>query len=517
MTDAERLALALQNRSVPMASPSGEFIPTPPLPMQPQVSPYNPIGIGETALSIGTGALAQPIASMYGVGSQMFGGDGKQAANKLAEALTYQPTTEYGQATSQALGEFADKSGLSSLPPFLGLPAPRMGAGAGRFAAQEYGMPVVEKGLSMYEQGRLTPGFSPVSDVYRPNLPKTPDPSVGTRFQSDYIGGLVDKTPFDLSTKKGASILISPWDSSSRNQSISSVSDIYLPENVVTHGGQAFARDINHVSQNIGGASNLDIAKRLKTRDEIARAENLAAGGTGEILYMPSTMGAGAENFSVMPANLLTGIIDKANAPISAIKDLDQSIRDFKIPKGVGEKRVVTQPFKDFKGIMTEEGRNQLLTGEGLGSTAGELRKAFTNRMYLVGNQKAFGFNAEDVARSILDQDLVGVPKGFIGNTVIQGTEGGMKLLPPTSPSYDTNTSGKYLGTLGGNFPIETLMPDVYNFAAQRHMGKKANLRNMAIGDLEKSNRNVAQIIDDRVIENYQKRLAELLKTGNKY
>jgi hypothetical protein len=158
--------MALQNRSVPMASPSGEFIPTPPLPMQPQTSPYNPIGIGETALSMGTSVLAQPIASMYGVGSQMFGGDGKQSANKLAEALTYQPTTKYGQATSQAFGEFADKSGLSSLPPFLGLAAPRIGAGAAKFAAQEYGMPAVEKSLSMYEQGRLTPGLKPVSDIF---------------------------------------------------------------------------------------------------------------------------------------------------------------------------------------------------------------------------------------------------------------------------------------------------------------------------------------------------------------
>jgi hypothetical protein len=165
MTDAERLAMALQ-RSVPMASPTGEFIPTPPLPMQPQISPYNPIGIGETALNIGTSALAQPIASMYGVGSQMFGGDGKQAANRLADALTYQPTTEYGQASSQAFGEFADKSGLSSLPPFLGLPAPRVGAGAAKFAAQEYGTPIAEKGLSMYEQGKLTPGLKPVSEMF---------------------------------------------------------------------------------------------------------------------------------------------------------------------------------------------------------------------------------------------------------------------------------------------------------------------------------------------------------------
>jgi len=519
MTDAERLAIMLQqDRSVPMVTPTGEFIPTPPISKPAQVNPYNPIGLGETALSLGTGAIAMPLAGWFGAGTELFGGDGKAAAGRLADALTYKPTTDYGQASLSAFSDFADKSGLSSLPPVVsGIPNPRLGAGATRYAGQQYGMPLLEKSMTMYEQGKLTPGFNPVSELYRPNLPKTPDPSVGTRFQSDYIGGLVDKTPFDLSTKKGASILISPWDSSSRNQNISNVSDIDLPKNVVTHGGQAFARDIAHVNQNIGGASNLDIAKRLQTRDEIARAENLAAGGTGEILYMPSTMGAGAENFSVMPANLLTGIIDKSNAPKAAINDLDQSIRDFKIFKGVGEKRVMTQPFKDFKGIMTEEGRNQLVTGEGLKSTAGELRKAFTDRMYMVGNQKAFGFNAEDVARSILDPDLIDVPKGYIGNTVIQGTEGGMKLLPPTSPSYNTNTSGKYVGTLGGNFPIETLMPDVYNFAAQRHMGKKANLRNMAIGDLEKSNKNVAQIINDRVIENYQKRLADLLKTGNKY
>lgn len=166
MTDAERLALALQNRSVPMASPSGQFIPTPPLPMQPQVSPYNPIGIGELALSMGTGALAQPIASLYGVGSQLFGGDGKQAANKLAEALTYQPTTSYGQATAQAFGDFADKSGLSSLPPVIsGIPAPRLGVGSMNYAGQQYGMPILEKGMSMYEQGNLTPGFNPATGI----------------------------------------------------------------------------------------------------------------------------------------------------------------------------------------------------------------------------------------------------------------------------------------------------------------------------------------------------------------
>jgi hypothetical protein len=40
-----------------------------------------------------------------------------------------------------------------------------MGAGAAKFAAQEYGAPIAEKGLSMYEQGRLTPGMKPVSQI----------------------------------------------------------------------------------------------------------------------------------------------------------------------------------------------------------------------------------------------------------------------------------------------------------------------------------------------------------------
>jgi ribosomal protein S18 acetylase RimI-like enzyme len=149
-----------------MATPTGEFIPTPPLPMQSQVSPYNPIGIGETALSLGTGAIAMPLAGWYGAGTELFGGDGKAAAGRLADALTYKPTTDYGQASASAFSDFADKSGLSSLPPVVsGIPAPRLGAGATRYAGQQYGVPMLEKSLTMYEQGRLTPGMKPVSDI----------------------------------------------------------------------------------------------------------------------------------------------------------------------------------------------------------------------------------------------------------------------------------------------------------------------------------------------------------------
>jgi hypothetical protein len=168
MTDAERLALMLQqDRSVPMATPTGEFIPTPPLNKSAQVSPYNPIGLGETALSLGTGAIAMPLAGWYGAGTELFGGDGKAAAGRLADALTYKPTTDYGQASASAFSDFADKTGISSLPPVVsGIPTPRLGAGATRYAGQQYGVPMLEKSLTMYEQGKLTPGFNPVSDIF---------------------------------------------------------------------------------------------------------------------------------------------------------------------------------------------------------------------------------------------------------------------------------------------------------------------------------------------------------------
>jgi hypothetical protein len=167
MTDAERLALVLQqNRSVPMATPTGEFIPTPPLNKPTQVNPYNPIGLGETALSLGTGAIAAPLAGWYGAGTELFGGDGKAAAGKLADALTYKPTTDYGQASASAFSDFADKTGISSLPPVVsGISTPRLGAGATRYAGQQYGVPMLEKSLTMYEQGKLTPGFKPVAGM----------------------------------------------------------------------------------------------------------------------------------------------------------------------------------------------------------------------------------------------------------------------------------------------------------------------------------------------------------------
>jgi hypothetical protein len=393
-------------------------------------------------------------------------------------------------------GSIATSLGENIVSPIVSPAAAELTA-KGAVASGKYAAPVIggllddyatKTGLQMY--------------AYRPTTPKKPDPSVGTRFEREYIGGLADKKPVKIEDYKNSSLMIMPWDSTSRNMKIKSVSDIVLPEQYITHGGQDYARDLWHMSQNIAGASNRAIANRIVGRADVAKQENLLAGGSGNIIQMPSTMGEFSENFSVQPISLLLGIADSGKLSKATIKAFDQSVRDFKVPTGIGEKRVVTQPFKDFKGIMTEEGRAQIYD-----PGAGELRKAVTNRFYLKSPkqnfQQQFGFNAEDVIGSITDESLLGVPKGYIGNTVILSPREGMKLTRSANPTYDTDFSGLYQGTLGTNVPVEVLMPKTFERIAKELSGKKADLRTMTLGALEKRKEGVSEMIDDRVIESY--------------
>jgi hypothetical protein len=338
------------------------------------------------------------------------------------------------------------------------------------------------------------------------NTPQKPNPVVGTRFEREFLGGLAPKTPVKIEDYKDASLMILPWDSSSRNYRIKSVSDVVLPRQTITHGGQDYARDIEHMRQGIAGASNLGIAERIAGRDAQARLENLQAGGSGKVIHMPATMGEFSENFSVQPIDVLLGIADAGKLSKKTIKEFDQAVRDAKVAKGTGADRVVSQPFKNFKGIMSDEGRTQLYD-----INNGELRKAVTNRFYLKGAkqnfQKEFGFNAEDVVNAITDPVLQGVPKGYIGNTVFTSPQTGMILSPASNPTYSTNFSGLYQGTLGNNVPVEVLMPKTFERIAKELSNRKADLRTMTLGALEKRKEGVSELIDDRVIESYYKYL----------
>lgn len=374
------------------------------------------------------------------------------------------------------------------------------------------GLTMGDQGIQIGDRQAFERQMAQVPNLMGSFLPSTPlkvNPLIGTRYEREFLGGLAEKQPQSIENLKGSSLMVMPWDASSRNYAVKSISDEVLPKSVLTHGGHDYARDILHMQEGIAGASNLGIAKRIQNRDAQARKENLAAGGTGDIIHTPITMGEGDMNFSVMPTEAVLGIIDAREPSKKFIKELDASIRQYKDPqKG-------TTPFKDFAGVNTEEGRMQLFTGEGVTGTAGDLRKTFINRTAgLKGRQEYLGFNAEDLAAALRDPALEGVPKGYIGNTLIKVGPEGMHLRPSKNPTYSTDFTGQYIGTLGNNVPIEVLFPKLFPQYEQAYAKQRGDLRNMAIGGLEKSSKNVSELIDQQVIDNYYKYLENQSKLG---
>jgi hypothetical protein len=364
--------------------------------------------------------------------------------------------------------------------------------------------------------GEFTQKYMPnVMGSFLPTTPLKPNLEVGTRYVREYMGGLAEKVPRKIEDFMGSSAMIMPWDSTSRNYAIKSISGETLPRDVITHGGQDYARDLAHIQQGVAGASNLSIAKKIRDRDTQARIENLRAGGTGDILHFPVTMGDNGENFSVMPTEALLGLMQNREPSKKFIQQLDDSIRNFPIAKQTSKGRVVTHPFTKFAGLGSEEGKMQLYSGEGIDTTAGELRKAFTNRATLKNNQEYLGFNAEDLAAALRDPSLAGVPKGYIGNTMFKTGPEGMHLRPSQNPTYSTDFTGQYLGTLGQSVPVEALFPKTFGDFSNQLANTKGHLRTNVLGKLEKKKENVSELIDQQVVDNYYKYLEQLKNSGN--
>jgi len=477
------------------------------------VVPVATAGLADTLYGAGRGTLAgtAAIGGIPGDINQMY-------VNKFGALFPSQPAPPTSEQISTAVkravpplnlsrdntGNIATSLGENVVSPMV---SPESAIKAGRALAPnaaELAYKYVGPGSNM----------DPAMYVYRPTSPSNPDPLVGTQFKREYIGGLLDKTINDLSNKQGASLAYLPWDNSSRNMKITQISGEDIPP-VITHGGQDYILDIEHRKKGIGGASGLGIAKKIKTRDEIARKENIAAGGTGEVIHTPITMGEFSENYSVQPTQVLLGLIDRKPDNVEVVSKLDERIRNAPKYVGTGEKRKVTYPFKDFPGVLTEEGRLQLLDRT---SAAGDLRKVFVTTAYgkskrknEINFQKEFGFNAEDIQNAIGDQALAGLPRGYGGNAFISSGQEGIILLPSKNATYNTDMGNlDYLGGLGYSAPVETFMGPQYDTLAKEFANKKGDLRSMTIGAVEKRNAGVSTMIDNamlRRLENYKKGL----------
>jgi len=348
--------------------------------------------------------------------------------------------------------------------------------------------------------------------VHLPHTPLKPNATVGTNYITEQLGNLADKAKLKFEDLKGSSALIMPWDSTSRNVAIKSISGEELPNAVVTHGGQDYARDLSHQAEGIVGASNLGIAKRIRDRDAMARIENERMGGTGQVIHMPTTMGMGAENFSVMPTEALLGLVDRRAPSKDFYRQMNEAIRNVS-PDG---KPASFKPFQNFAGLESEIGRMQLYNGEGIDSTAGELRKALVKTLskksqgFNGGNtQQYLNYNHEDLVNALTDPALLGVGKGHVGNTIIGVGQGGMHLKPSSNPTYNTNFTGQYLGTLGENVPVEAVFPKTFRNLEQEFAGKTGSMRNNVLGAMEKRKMGVSEFIDDEAIDNYYRYLQE--------
>lgn len=80
------------------------------------------VGGLETAATIASGAVAEPIAGFRGIYEQLTGGDPTQGIKEAQQALTYQPRTQAGKQQLQAVGEALQPVGeaFQSVEKFLG-------------------------------------------------------------------------------------------------------------------------------------------------------------------------------------------------------------------------------------------------------------------------------------------------------------------------------------------------------------------------------------------------------------
>jgi hypothetical protein len=481
---------------------------------QPTVTAQRPSSPSLSGIANVLNAIRQPL-DVYGLNKNIPVVGGMTAAD-VTGLNQVAPLTEdiaYGRPVMRG-GSLQTMQPDPRLAGFLDfIPAAGLAAKGGQVAAKAGLKEVarqIETGTGAFGKGTIDPRMY----AYLPDTPMSPNPLVGNRFVSESANNLVPETILPIEKLKGSSIVKTPYDNTNAGQIISEISgDIRLQNPVTTMGGDDFARLINNYNQNIGGASNYGIASRVGNRFDVARKENLAAGGTGEIYSAPVTMSQkeASEAFSTYPTEIGMQILNQQGNKKS-IKEFNDWFKNSAVTINRNGKNVLVRPFNSFKGIETPEGQSQLFTGEGFGAggTAGNARKNFFDGLSMTRFEKMFDYNMKDIRGAVNDPRFVNLPKGYVKGNLIKTFED--TALTPSSlgskiKSYDTDIAGKYAGTINPT-PIEILMPKTYEriFAemADRYP-KKTNtqLHNMTLGAMEKRKDKFSEVIDQQIIDNY--------------
>lgn len=361
--------------------------------------------------------------------------------------------------------------------------------------------------MELMNKRMATGGRAKVTKGYVTHEPKNPHPEVGTRFKATPQGNLAKMKAFDLMKQEGkGSIVPIPYDATTRDNLVTEVSGNKLINPLLTEAGFDYSLDPTHMAQDIGGASNSAIAKRVQDRVNQAHKEH-----KGDVFLAPNIMGEDAENFSHHPAHIVLDLMAQRQLNSNTLQALSDDLRgqvELKRNAKTGEV-IKTYPYTKFLGYHHPKMMEQVIKGgHGLETTPGNLRKKIMERLGLVNMQKLLDYNLGDLKASILDPELATDPKAYMGRTFVKAKPGAA-LRPSKHTSYDTDYTGTNVGGLGANRPFEILMPDVtesiYSELKARPaktVKTPAQMRAQVIGAIEKRKEKFAQPINARVINN---------------
>lgn len=384
--------------------------------------------------------------------------------------------------------------------------APAVGK-AGKAVARMAGSEI--NAAMMGERGGLLGAVTPQPMfAYLPTTPLKPNPLVGTRYQTEYVGNLAPRSPLNLEDYEGYSLLTFPSDITSRGQKVTGFSDILLDRPIITEGGFAFPRDIKNIEDLRAYASMLSAAQRQNNRVFKALEENKNLGGKEKVLVAPHTMAYGAEDFSTMPTDALLALYETVGAKRDVVNEINKRIREATVKGEKGK-------FSEFVGLRDKGLREQLFTGEGLTKgSAGDLRKLFTEKMGSVYGEKAFGYNYPDLRKSLLDPNLVEVPKYSLGETFYEAMPE-LGLLSGAHSTYSHGMPGVYKGTLR-SVPVKDVFGDKYQqiyeqtkaapkVAGQLAAGKNLDLDQLTMGALSSGETGTSLFLDAKTIKRLKK------------
>jgi hypothetical protein len=361
---------------------------------------------------------------------------------------------------------------------------------AGGGAIHGYNAGSAVKGIKGVAKVSSKKPVNPEAKGYLHHTTINPNPLVGTRYETRDLGGLLPVKQMRVEDLKGAMVNTNPWDLTSRNVAISSVSGRPLTKEYVTHGGHGYARDIEHQKNKIAGASSKEIAKRVQNRADEAYKEAEKLGGSGKVYTAPGSMGTFSENFALPTTEIYYDLFQQANLPKSVIKQQSDYIRN--IPGKNNNYPYSKMPDLDDPDIMNLFEQNP------------DFRKEFLKLQQFKNNQKLLGVNAEDISNAMTDKDLMGLPRGYAGHTMIEMIPGAEILPTKSTKTYPFDTQGIYGGSIG-HTPIPVLLNRPYEKAFQVNRAKYPNkpeaaIRSMAIGALERRKNGISEFMDEEAI-----------------